>query len=156
MSDSSGDVFDAIVDRQRAHLLRVGFEPGEPVHEWPIDEPDDLMESIRRSLFESSHSRVVPIHLANADQSVRLPVVIVKAEARYDAYSSVPGATPIGAWEVPGWYLEGWVPKSGFDQFDEITRVRILWEDPIVKDTLLWQVNPKDPNTDLPIEVVNW
>jgi hypothetical protein len=143
-------------DDGSARLAQMGFQPGEAIHDWVIDEPDKLLDRIQESLFTSTYSRIVPIHLTNADKSTRIPVVVVKAEARYDAFGFVLGSTPVGDWEVPGWYLEGWVVKSGFDIFEDIVRVRIVWDDPLVNDSLMWQAIPKEPNADASFEVVDW
>lgn len=142
----------ATSDSFQASLRAKGFEPGEPVHEY---HGCFTKEQLQDSLFGSTYSTVVPVHLSTDDDTVRIPVVITHAQARYEPYAPVIGATPAGSYEQPDWYLEGWVVKSGFDAFDGITHVRIHVSDGFEDGAFLWQVIPTKPvDRNEPIQVV--
>jgi hypothetical protein len=134
-----GDIDFELERRIRAHRLALGFKPGEPIHKFAHT---FSAEEIMRSLFGSSYARAVPIEIMNADGSLRLSVVITRAEVRYERRGRRPAESNE---EKPGWYLEGWVLKSGFDMFDGMVRVRIVWED-LASNIVLWQVIPDHPD----------
>ncbi|WP_416442583.1 hypothetical protein AB3K78_09165 [Leucobacter sp. HNU] len=142
-------------ERRSAEMREMGFEPGEPVRsEWYGLTKEQVMES----LFSSSYSNPVPVFIECSVTEARRSIVITSAKAFYDNYDkpNQMGATPPGCWEEPHWYLEGWLPASGYDpEGQTIRRVRIHTKG-LDFDDFYWQLIPATPgDPDALIQVVD-
>lgn len=116
-SEFDGDARQATSDSYKAH----GFEPGEAVHEFAIS---FTKEELERSLFGSTYSNPSVIQVNLDDYDVHLAVVVTMAKQVYTEHTQLLTDAPLGCFERPEWYLEGWLLKSGFDPYPEVVRVR--------------------------------
>jgi len=139
----------AISGDLEARLRRYGFESGEPVHEFYLC---FTVADALASMTESSYSNPIPVRLTSDEHDVNIPVIVTRADVRYQPFVDRLDETPPGCHERPDWYFEGWVLKSGFDPFDHITRVRVFRQGGDTSAaTVFWQVIPKDPDPDAPL-----
>lgn len=126
-----------------------GFEPGETVYEFY---ECFSLEDLQQSLFGSSYDKPITVPLKSKEMTVALEIVITMLGVRYPQFAYARNDSPAGSYQFPDWYAEGWILKSGFDQFDDITRVRMHIdgnrEANGTDDVFLWQVIPKGPNPD--------
>ncbi len=125
-----------------------GFEPGESIYTG--EEPAFGVMEILASLG-STYDDVKTIRLVREDMQIGLNVVVTKAEVRYYPIRYSLSDSPSGSYRHPDWYLEGWIPKSGFDQFSEVVRLRIYVRASASTPELeevFWQVIPKEPGGD--------
>lgn len=111
------DIQRAASDRHKAR----GFVAGESVHEFTIG---FSKEELQQSLFESTYSNPIAIRVELEDCDIHLEVVVTIAKQVYTEYTNLVTDGPLGCFEEPEWYLEGWVRKSGFDPYSEVIRVR--------------------------------
>lgn len=126
-----------------------GFEPGESIYSSGVT-PEFEVTDILASLG-STYDDVKTINLVEPSMQIDLNVVITKAEVRYHPIRYSLSDSPSGSYRHPDWYLEGWIPKSGFDQFSEVVRLRIYVRASASTPELeevFWQVIPKEPRGD--------
>lgn len=120
-TDDQIDTRDAIDADEAAKLKEQGFESGEPIYTFS---PDFTVEDIKASLFDSRYTNPKPLVVGLAED-VHLQVVASLVKPVYGALVTLPGSKPLGCYEAPDWYVEGWLLKSGFDPYPEIVRVRM-------------------------------
>src|SRR5580765_5316642 len=112
------DEYDLPTERD---LRMKGFEPGEPVY---VDDAELFYrEDLMRSLC-STYDEMTTVAVGTGDGRTLVKVVVGKVEARYQPVQEMIWDKPAGCHKYPDWYFEGWVPRSGFDPFREITRIR--------------------------------
>lgn len=140
-SDSTDSIQEAVSERFKS----LGFEAGEALHEF---DPKFTMEDLQKSLFGSTYSRphTLPVDLEDCD--VHLQVVVTMAKQIYTENTYLRTDSPLGCFDKPEWYIEGWLVKSGFDPYGEVVRVRALIE---VSSDGSWDVShiqriPSTPN----------
>lgn len=115
-SEFDEDIRQAASDRHKAR----GFVAGESVHEFRIG---FTKEELHQSLFESTYSNPSFIRV-ELEPYTNLDVIVTMAKQVYTEYTHHVSDSPLGCFDEPEWYLEGWVRKSGFDPYSEVVRVR--------------------------------
>lgn len=127
-------------------LKRRGFEPGESVHRF---RPEFELGDLQESLFGSTYS--LPRHLEmNIGGGVgMLRVVVDCVKQFYLPHAHCVDDKPLGCYDYPEWYIEGWLLKSGFDPYGEVVRVRMFVQTVAgAFDTALIQRIPANPDPD--------
>lgn len=115
MEMTSGELYE--------QLIRAGFQSGETVYKiYPSLEVKDL----HAAQCGSTYSNPKPLRIEFCDK-VAL-VVVQTVSSMFITDQSGNGGTPLGYYQHPNWNVEGWLLKSGFDQNDEIIRVRLHLE----------------------------
>ena len=126
----------------------MGFEPGEPVHEYTYC---FSKEQLQEALFSSTYSTPVPVYLTQdgrrdspSELIAKIPIVVTCVAPRFMLIGDATDATSVGGYDGPQWYVEGWVPKSGYDPVDSpVRRIRVRVCDDFA--LFYWQVIPDRP-----------
>lgn len=124
---------NAVLRDRADKLLELGFVPGFSIYETQIIDHEESTEAepitidtLKRSLFESSYSKpvVVPLlHRTPDNLRLSLSMVVELAQAIYQPMSLRVDDRPVGCWEYPDWYLRGYLHKSPFDASVETIRM---------------------------------
>ena len=134
-----------------ADYKAMGFEAGESIHQFT---PRFSKQELRAALFDSTYNG--PIALAiETDGSVHLKVIVALVKTVYIPNVVALNDSPLGCWQLPDFYLEGWLLKSGFDPYNEVVQVRAILRtqdsDDGSFDVGYIQRVPASPNPDGPL-----
>jgi hypothetical protein len=76
------------------------------------------IDDVKAALFESTYSN--PKYLEfKLDDTNMMRVAVEAVRAVYTTYNE-----GLGCFETPDWMIYGWLPKSGYDPYPDIARVR--------------------------------
>lgn len=122
-----------------------GFESGETVFEVSSELS---LEDVKEALFGSTYADPKTIRIEVHNGKVVFDVVIDTAIQKYHPHQDYIGDSPLGCWKYPGWYIEGWLLKSGFDPYSKTVRVRMYLDadsDGDYTEAYIQRI-PKDPD----------
>lgn len=131
----------------------LGIEPGETVF---IIKPSFTLDDVKEALFGSTYTspRTITVVLG-----VPLQVVLTGTRQVYNSFEYRSKDKPVGVqYNVPHWVFDGWLLKSGFDPYEEVVRVRLVFQADSDDGTydIYFQRVPTNPNPEEEIVFENY
>lgn len=148
----SSSQFDSEADRD---FKALGFQPGESVQRFDPT-PSVTKEALKASLLDSTYDEPVVLSI-KVDTDIALKVVVDLVKPCFQAHIIRNEDSPLGCWQLPDVYFEGWLLKSGFDPYREVVRVRAILQtqsiDGSFSDGYIQRI-PVNPDPDGPLTFV--